>query len=250
MNSEKSARESSGEFMYNLTWKARKSNQKWLWVVVFLTTVFQSIWVSLAFAGIAYVGYFKEVFPFWFVWLIIFIGNFVIDTFSFRENLFRSLSQFIAIAGDMNRVYGASKNTFTKIFAKILFLLSGSIAVAHACVLYGAYVWQLKVLSSTDLDVLGNALAHAKMWKWARRIYLEVGDRYAARLQNDVDELQVAVSFGMACKWMLLDPTLDKSGKAFKKAMIFEVIIEHKEQLSDEIMMRFNEGLYGTSVVG
>lgn len=251
MNSiEKSARESSGEFMYNLIWeKARKGNQKWLWLVVFGITVFQSVWVSLTFAGIFHFAFSKGYFPFWFIWLSMFAVNTLVDLFFFRENLFRSLSQFIAVAGDMNRVYQASEKVLARIFSKTLFLVSGVIAVAYACVLYGAYFWQLKVLSTTDLDVLGNALAHAKRWKWARRIYEEIGRRYMARLQNDVDTLQVSVSFGMACKWMLLDPTLTHSDRAFKKAMIFQVMIDYP-QLPDEVTMRFREGLYGISVVG
>lgn len=243
----KNAQDEHGGFMYNLIWEARKSDQKWLWIVVFLVTVFQSLWVSLAFAGAAYVVSFKEVFPFWFVWLIIFTGNFVIDIFSCRENIFRSLSQFISIAGDMNRIYGVSKNTFTRIFSKTLFLVSGVIAVAHAFVLYGAYVWQLKALSSTELDVLGNALAHAKCWKQARRIYEEVSMRYAARFQNDVDTLQVSVSFGMACKWMLGDPILSENGRLNKKIMILQIMIDYPS-LPIEVTMRYREVLGGIPV--
>ena len=244
---QKSARESSGGFMYNLIWEARKSDQKWLWIVVFLATALQSLWVSLAFAGIAYVGYFKEFFPFWFVWMILFSGNFLIDLFFCKENLFRALSQFISIAGDMNRFREKSTSVIAKFFAKSLFLLSGSIAVAHALVLYSAYVWQWKALSSTDLDVLGNALSHAKFWKQARRVYDEVSTRYMARFQNDVDTLQVSVSFGMACKWMLSDPALTSSGRLNKKIMILQIMIDYPS-LPIEVTMRYREVLGGMPV--
>lgn len=247
---EKAARESHG-LMYDITWRARETNQKWLWGVVLAISLVQFIglptlvgvmsWLIISFieknaysdtvslSGAMVVG--------WFVFMSPYVHA-LLDV----KSAFRNTSQFISVAGDMNRVANSSANLFTKLISKMIFVFSGAIAVYCALGIWAVYKRKLKSLLDTELDVLGNALANGKFfWGHALAIYHLMSARYNNSLQKTIPDMQVAVSFAFACKWMLGDPSQSPDLRQWRKETIARILKDYEGSLPPQVTMRLCE---------
>ena len=247
---EKSARKSHGNFMYNLIWKARMGDQKWLWFVVFIVSCAQLLATPLILGAISHsiLKYGEEFFferslsisllqSLLFICLIFPL----IESSVKVSDAFKRVSQFISIAGDMNRIAKGGAGIFVKFLAKIGFLLSGVIALYCALSIWVVYRKKLKALSVTELDVLGNALSNGKkFWKQAGLVYAEISHRYAERFKSDVYARQIAISYGLASKWMYFDPGNDQADRIFYKKNIRQVIKDYPD-LPEEVLIRYRE---------
>lgn len=248
---EKGARERQGNFVYNLIWKARKGDQKWLWgVVAFIATlklvllpmiVMTLTWYvvslneNISFGSKVFIGFWPAV-------LVSGILSPVLHVIFSTKMAFANTSNFIAIAGDMNRIATSTDNALVKLIAKVSYLAAGFVALYCAISIWLVRRNNLKSLSVTELDVLGNALSKGKRWSAARGIFSEMSTHFAGRFQEGEDAMQIAVSFALACKWMLGDPAAEAGTKNIRKSMIRQIMADYPD-LPEEVTMRLFEAV-------
>lgn len=244
---ESGARERHGDFLYNLTWRARKSDQKWLWAVVALV-VFVKLTMRQVFifggGGILtglVLGF--EMHPSFSAGAIIgLVLAPVFEAIFFKKEAFGHTSNFIAVAGDMRRVSSKAKG-LGKLIAKLGYLSAGAIALYCAICIYVVNRNRLRVFLVSELDVLGNALSKGGFWGAATKIHTILGLRNAdcSLLTRSSATMQVAVSYALACKWMLARPGMDQHEKRYLTTVMESVMKQYN--LPEEVTMRLKEGL-------
>lgn len=239
-----------GGLIYSLTWSTRKTDKKWLWVIVLLVSLFQLIAPTVLLAGIAYLLVEKTGLVFsgqavvisfpWFLVVVASCSPFVVTVFNPKAS-FRNTDQLISTAGDMNHIVKHSDNLFVKMLAKTIFVFSGVFAIYYALVIWFLYKNKLRALSVAELNLLGNALSGGKIfWGQARHVFHALSGRYACRYLEKGGAKQVAVSFAMGCKWILLDPEIHKDRKMFLIDSIRQVMKDYPD-LPEEVTTRFRE---------
>jgi hypothetical protein len=253
MNSiESDARKRHGDFLYDLTWAARKSDRKWLWGVVAIIALFKLVFIPMAvMAATWYVVSISEELVFGSTvligfWPAVLVSGFlspVLHALLSKKLAFANTSNFIAIAGDMNRIANSAKILGVKIIAKISYLAAGVLALYCALAIYVFNRNRLHTLSVTELDVLGNALSKGGFWRAAEKIHTILGLRHAdySLQERSSEAMQVAVSYALACKWMLGKPGMDQPKKTYLKTVMLSVMYMY--DLPEEVTMRLKEAL-------
>lgn len=241
---EKNARVSVGDRMYNLIWKTRKGTNKLGWLLVFIEACAKLIALPIAFAfPIFYI--FNSWLNAWeVIAMLIIFSPLILAELEIRM-AFESMSSFIAVAGDMNRLTrDPSRSVFVKLMAKISYLVSGALALYLACAIWRTKSDSLSECTVAELDVLGNALAHVKLfWPQANLIWLQLESFYLVRdIINKDEKVQTSVSFALACKWALLEPDIRQERRKYLLSMISKTLKEFPE-LPEEVTMRLREAL-------
>lgn len=241
-----SVRSSVGKWMYDLIWNTRKGDNKWGWLVVFFINFIQLIWIPCVLASILYY-LFPPKFDFEvvMVWQILFAP--LIVTVLSTNMAFSRTSNFIAVAGDMNRLYcDPASNLLTKVLAKLLYLISGVLAIYLAYMIWWVNRDRLKELGLSQLDVLGNAFAHGKFfWLEAKFIFYDLQHVYGSRNNSKLTEEQkkeISVFFAYACKWMSLEPGTSKEHRKYLFSVRYDTLKEYPD-LPIEVTMRIREDL-------
>lgn len=241
---EGNARTSVGNWMYNLIWNTRKGTNKLGWLFVFIEACIKLIAFPIA-LSIPIFYFFKPGDNAWMVIvMLITFSPFIIADFE-TKMAFGIMSNFIAVAADMKRLsYDPSSNAFLKLIAKISYLVSGALALCLAYAIWGTKKDRLSECTVTELDVLGNAFAHVKVfWPNANRIWSLLKDYYLARdIINKDEKMQTSVSFALACKWALLEPGIREERRKYLLSII-SVTLEEFPELSEETTMRLREVL-------
>ncbi len=126
-----------GDLMYKLTWKARKTDQKWLWGVILLISIAQlfvlpvlvTLFLFWSFHNTQYIFLVKmSDLTFIEVAVTTFLSGLLYDAILRKDVVFKKTSQFISVAGDMKRVMKSSTSRLGKAFALVGFAISGVLA--------------------------------------------------------------------------------------------------------------------------
>lgn len=247
MNSiEKTARDRHGDLQYDLTWKARNeqnlSKKNWLWTLLALRVLLVSYGIV---ALIWYCGYLITdhlVGVDGWVWLIFATPMAIlIEGFFYQKRSISKASSFYSIAADMKRTNQRGR------FPKLLFYFSGGMSLLLAMFVVAFSSHRLHKLSSTDLDVLGSIFSKAGCWNMAKEIYKIIQQQYVARVGKSPDvQMQLSISFGLACKWMIGKPApsdeKQKNRDVLYRSMMMDVVREYPK-MPPEVAMRFREAL-------
>jgi uncharacterized MnhB-related membrane protein len=248
---ESGARERHGDFLYEMTWKARKGGNKWLWAIVAIVAFWKLIWKSVATAVVAYAvvssitgSFFHQGmrFSLWVAIAEAIIGAPVFEAFFWKRRAFAHTSNFIAIAGDMQRVSAKSRNLLGRLIAKLSYLTAGAIALYCALAIYWFHRKCLHTLSVAELDVLGTALSKGGFWNAAQKIFNVLRAHFDSEsLLFGEKARQAAISYAFACKWLMRKPGMPKEVKDYLKALIQYVMEKH--EIPPEVSMRLKEAL-------
>jgi hypothetical protein len=245
-------------FLYDLTWEASSTAKKWLWAVVaifeigkmalsgaffslILTAVSHGL-LKLTF-GNGYQQYFLE----WYSLTLSFLVGLLVwlcAELVFGSRFVGVASSFYAIASDMVRMKS------NKPFVRLAYLASGGIAVMLALLSWWMRTFRITPFISTELDVLGSIFSKVNLWKQSREIYKKVGDLYFGHHgKSEEERMQLAVSYALATKWMLKDPTLTKVASCTYRTAIMDIVLEYEGDLGPEILARLQEALGDTEQV-
>ena len=229
---EQTARERHGNMMYQLTWRARETAAKWLWFLVFGLATLQLTWAALLLAGVGlFLG--RPQFGYGAAALVVMAITLVVQPRFFRSKTMTAVSSYYSVAADIKR------ESLGGIY-RLLYVTSGAMSVVLALTVYFFFKKRMGRMRNAELDVLGSVLSKVRLWRLADRVYKNVQFRYADRYRiypgNLQGQMEIAVSFALACKWMLpQDPSLKQS----RLTMIREVIEEY--DLPDRVKVRLEE---------
>lgn len=241
---EQVARSSVGNWMYNIIWNARKGTNKWGWAFVFFANFFQLVWFPCALALVLHFTTSTKTGLGGIVAVFMVLSPIIYSAID-RSKAFSLTSNFIAVAGDMNRLFNnPSSGPLTKYIAKFGYLVSGVIALYLAFAIWKINRDRLSELELTQLDVLGNALAHGKyFWLEAKMVWFQMEMHYSRRDSiNTNNRMQTSVSFALACKWALLEPKIREERKEWLLSVISNTLQEFPD-LPEEVTMRLREAL-------
>lgn len=230
---EQSARDHHGNMMYELTWRARETTAKWLWFLVFGLATLNLTWVALLIAGVVRLYFGESWFGNSLTTVLVVAITLMVQPRYFRTQTMSAVSSYYSIAADMKReglggVY------------RMLYAVSGAMSVVLAYAVYFFFKKRMHKVRTTELDVLGSVLSKVKLWRQADDVYKNIWFRYVDRLRlypaDPQKQMEVAVSFALACKWMLpQDPALRKT----RLTLIREVMEAH--DLPDRVKVRLEE---------
>ncbi|MEN9552336.1 MAG: hypothetical protein RI935_713 [Candidatus Parcubacteria bacterium] len=196
---EQSARERHGNMMYQLTRRARETEAKWIWFLVFGLATLQLTWVALLLAGMVLSLGWPQ-FGYGAAALVVVVITLVVQPRFFRSKTVIAVSSYYSVAADIKReglggVY------------RLLYATSGAMSVVLAYAVYFFFKRRMYKVRTTELDVLGSVFSKAKLWRQAGHVYKNIKFRYTERDQiyqgNLQKQMEVAVPFALACKWML-----------------------------------------------
>lgn len=246
-STQSTARAAHGDFLYRQTWLARTTDQKWRWAIVggaalgnlALTAIlFLMIMIGLLFfADIMY----HDGFMIWSSGLpVTLLSSIALLVWVYVEatqgsRFIGAASTMYSIAADIVRT---KSNTRIAHFA---YLASGALAVGFACVSWVLRDKREKKLTSTELDVLGSIFSRAKFWKQAKGVYHDIEMLYVSRFLGGQDHKQLSVSYALACKWMLDDPSATGSARAHRRTSIEVVLYDYEGSLPSEVIIRLYE---------
>ncbi len=229
---EQNARERHGNMMYQLTWRARETEAKWIWFLVFGLATLQLTWGALLLAGVG-MSLGRPQFGYGVAALVVVVITLVVQPCFFRTQTMTAMSSYYSVAADIKRegLGGAYC---------LLYVTSGAMSVVLALVVYFFFKKRMGRMRTAELDVLGSVLSKVRLWRQADHVYKNIQFRYADRYHlypaNFQKQTEVAISFALACKWMLpQDPGL----KQIRLTMIREVMKAH--DLPDRVKVRLEE---------
>ncbi len=235
------ARATHGDTSYNLTWKARTEQdllkKKRLWTLVALESSARYLLLLPAISSVIYIALCYLVLRVTPAFFLIFISPlvfFLYDMVASRGEVMARVSTFYAIAADYKR-HGLDITDRKK------FLLFGGISFVLVLLMWMFWGRRIHKLSITELDVLGSVFSKTGRWSIARKIFHEIQNRYLARNQSG-NTLQTAVSFALACKWMLDEVGTSPTDISMRKVMIRDVMRAYLD-LPPEVVIRLHEAL-------
>lgn len=238
---EKEAREIHGGTLYNLTWMARSekdlSKKKRLWTLTGLVSVGAGLvwWVAcFTFAYMLVSSIVTLHSTLMEVLLLAVPVAYFAEALVYRDRVMSRASTFYAIAADYKR-HGMDVTDHKK------FLINGGLSYLFARLVWLFWSHRTAKLAISELDVLGSIFSKVGKWGISRKIFREIQNRHLARNQEG-NAMQTAISFALACKWMLDEADAQDCEVSLRKEMIRDVMREYPE-LPPEIAARLYEGL-------
>lgn len=156
--------------------------------------------------------------------------------------LITAMSRFYSIAADMVRMGNGW------ILPRMFFYIFGGLAAVLAVITYTLRDHRDQKLTITELDVLGSVFSKVGLWSTAMDVYHNICGQYFSFHRKGSD-LQLAISFALACGWMLNDPSQCDSLRTWRKNIITDVMDLYQTVLPPEVTARLERYLGNDDMV-